>query len=329
MNIEIYAGDTVSVIIPTYNGAKYIAETLPAAIGGGIPHDVIVVDDRSTDGTTDIVVEFAANSVTPIQLLSLDRNSGGPAKPMNVGVAAVTSRYVACLDQDDVMAGDKLERHVGILDRHPEIGLVFGQGGVLKSDGVRQIRGSGDFFEFEQLGRRLEDGDAFQLPAAAAHRQLVEGEYKYGGAGGVTFRKAIWEAVGGFDESLKIAWDYDFALRVTRQGCDVGYCPATAYFHRRHNANLEQLDGGLQLARERVAIFEKQCDAEPQPSPELVSRCTRERLSLVWRLRKARRFGDALQQLDRQHRRQGRTLRTVVEAAKTWIARALAAGERR
>ena len=117
----------VTVVIPTYNGAAFIGEALASVFAQTLPPaEVIVVDDCSTDGTANLVQALAHTVPVPLRLIRCDRNSGGPAHPLNVGVAAAQGELIAVLDQDDVFAPDKIEREVGLLTGFPDAALVAG-----------------------------------------------------------------------------------------------------------------------------------------------------------------------------------------------------------
>lgn len=99
----------ISVIIPLYNAEKYIAETLDSVLQQSYSHlEVIVVDNGSTDGSRSIV-EAYINSDKRVVMLSMETNSGGPAKPRNLGLDKARGEFVCFLDADDVWLKHKLE----------------------------------------------------------------------------------------------------------------------------------------------------------------------------------------------------------------------------
>ncbi|GAB1430154.1 glycosyltransferase family 2 protein [Ignavibacteria bacterium] len=99
----------VSVIIPTYNSAAYIAETLASVCAQTFDSlEIIVIDDCSADATCDITAAAASND-SRIRLIKLDRNSGRPAVPRNIGIRASCGKFIAFLDSDDLWHCQKLE----------------------------------------------------------------------------------------------------------------------------------------------------------------------------------------------------------------------------
>ena len=99
----------VSIIIPVYNGERYLADTLKSAILQTYPcTEIILVNDNSSDRTQEIIDEFASRN-SNIRFLSLTVNSGGPATPRNYGLDIATGEYVSFLDADDLWHPRKLE----------------------------------------------------------------------------------------------------------------------------------------------------------------------------------------------------------------------------
>lgn len=111
----------VSVVVPTYNGAALIDETLRSLLGQDLKDfEVLVVDDGSTDGTADLVRAFGDDR---IRLLRTPRHLGlGGAR--NFGFAQCRGRYVAPVDQGDIVLPYRLARQVAYLDVHDETVLV-------------------------------------------------------------------------------------------------------------------------------------------------------------------------------------------------------------
>ena len=95
-------GSAASVIIPTYNASTFIHETVRSVFAQTLrAHELIVVDDASTDGTPDIVRALATGAPVPVRVIERDGNSGTPVEPLNVGIQATDAEYIAVLDQDD------------------------------------------------------------------------------------------------------------------------------------------------------------------------------------------------------------------------------------
>src|SRR5436305_4940478 len=110
---------TVSVIIPAYNYARYIAEAIDGALAQThAPLEVIVVDDESTDDTPRVLAGYGD------RIRTIRQPNGGAAAARNTGMAAARGEYVAFLDADDVWLPRKLELQLQRFEADPDLGLV-------------------------------------------------------------------------------------------------------------------------------------------------------------------------------------------------------------
>jgi GT2 family glycosyltransferase len=132
----------VSVIVPAFNAAPYLDETIASVVSQSLEDwELTVVDDGSTDGSADIAAEWAGRDARVRQLRQANR---GVAAARNAGFMASRgdAEYLLFLDADDCLETSALEVMTGYLDRHPEIGmahcgytLVDGQGHRMESGG--------------------------------------------------------------------------------------------------------------------------------------------------------------------------------------------------
>ena len=112
---------TISVVIPVFNGEKYIRECLESVLSQTLkPAQIIVVDDGSTDRTPEIVVSVDKS------IVCIRQRQAGPAVARNFGVETASGPYLAFIDADDLWLPDKLARQVDYLSSHPEVDMVFG-----------------------------------------------------------------------------------------------------------------------------------------------------------------------------------------------------------
>ncbi len=131
----------VSVALCTYNGAAHLRDQLDSLASQTRPvHELVVLDDVSTDDTTSILEEFARHSPFPVRLNLRSRNQGYVTGYFEV-MRQCTGDLIALCDQDDVWSPDKIERCTAWFDRHPEAALLVHSGRVvdarLRDTGVR------------------------------------------------------------------------------------------------------------------------------------------------------------------------------------------------
>ena len=180
----------VSVIIPTYNRGWIIKEAIDSVLEQDfIDYELIVVDDGSTDNTSDILQSYG-NTITVIY-----QSNRGVSAARNRGVGASTGQLIAFLDSDDLWLPRKLSRQVAFFHAQPDAMInqteeQWIRNGVRVNPKNRHHKFSGMIFE-----RSLE----LCLVSPSA----------------VMLRRHLFEAVGMFDESLPACEDYDLWLRIS------------------------------------------------------------------------------------------------------------------
>lgn len=111
----------VSVIIPAYNCAAYLAEAIESVLTQSLSdYEIVVIDDASPDDTAEVAASFG----NKILYLHNDLNRG-VSFSRNRGIAASTGEYLVFLDADDLLLRDKLGSQARFLDTHPEFGVVY------------------------------------------------------------------------------------------------------------------------------------------------------------------------------------------------------------
>lgn len=123
---------TISVVMAAYNGAGLIEETLASLQAQTFTDfEVIVVDDRSTDDTRDVVRAWPDPRV---RLIALEKN-GGPVIARNRGFGEARGRYIAALDHDDICRPDRFARQLAYFDAHPDT-VMLGTAAELLVEGA-------------------------------------------------------------------------------------------------------------------------------------------------------------------------------------------------
>jgi glycosyltransferase involved in cell wall biosynthesis len=224
-----------SVVIPLYNGARHLAETLAAVTRQDLqPAEVLVCDDGSTDGGPAIAAGFGA----PVRVLP-----PGPAKGVqaarNRGIAAATSEWIALCDHDDLWEPGYLAAHARLIAAVPRLDFVFANFRALRETGPEarsKFDEAPDWF-WPEVGRRiLPEGWVFDRPMAGAtfrwHPIFPSG---------TVLTKALAARAGGFDQSLAgmRGEDGEFTLRCLYHA-HVGAIPEPLFLYRRHATNFSR-----------------------------------------------------------------------------------------
>ena len=115
----------ISIIIPCYNGAKYIRETLDCLLKQTIEDwECIIVNDGSIDNSLEILKEYAEKDP---RYKYIDKKNEGPAIARNTAIAASSGKYIMPLDADDLIAPFYAEKAIDYLQNHPKCKVVYGE----------------------------------------------------------------------------------------------------------------------------------------------------------------------------------------------------------
>ncbi len=228
---------SISVVIPCFNQAHYLAEAIESVLGQTLaPSEVAVVDDGSEDNSYAIAGRYS-------NVARLRQPNQGVAAARNAGCQATTGSYLVFLDADDRLLPAALEKGATALDRRPQVAFVSGVSRDIGDDG------------------RVLDGDRQPLVTQDHYLRLLEDCFIWSGSS-IVFRRSALEAVGGFDEGLDAGDDYDLYLRIARRFPI--YCHdelVTEY--RRHGTNTTRdpavvLDSQLEvLSRQRASVRDR------------------------------------------------------------------------
>ena len=192
----------VSVVVPLYNHARYVADAVRSALSQGPTlREVVVVDDGSTDGSAEALLAACGNDA---RLVLWSQPNRGAHAAINAGLLRATGEVLAVLNSDDVYAPGRVDRLVAALDADP--------GADLAATGLSFMDGNGSaianpWYE-EALAFYRESGD----PGAA----LVNGNFVMT-TSNLAFRRGLLDRIGLF-APLRYAHDLDFLLRALAHG---------------------------------------------------------------------------------------------------------------
>lgn len=201
----------VSVIIPCYNQGAYLEEAVNSVLDQTFQDfEILVVDDGSTDAETIRMFENYKKPKTRV----IRTNNQGLSAARNNGVCQAKGDYILPLDADDKIGPGYLEEAVRILDLYQEIGIVYCEASYF---GVIEERW---------------DMPEYSLDKILNHNVIFCT---------ALFRKADWEAVGGYNINMVYGWeDWDFWLSLINRGNKVYRIPKVHFFYRIREASMVQ-----------------------------------------------------------------------------------------
>lgn len=131
--------DLVSVIIPCYNGARYIAQCIESVRSQTYPHwEILVADDCSTDNSAMIIQEYCSRD-SRIRYCKTNSASGSPAIPRNLAIDQAKGRFLTFLDCDDLWLPKKLEEQI-VCKQKTNAAIIFSNYEKMSEDGIRSQR---------------------------------------------------------------------------------------------------------------------------------------------------------------------------------------------
>jgi 2-polyprenyl-6-hydroxyphenyl methylase/3-demethylubiquinone-9 3-methyltransferase len=192
------ANPTVSVIMPAYNVAAYLEAAVDSLLRQTYRDlEVVIVDDGSTDGTSEIARTLVERD--PARITVIHQENRGLAAARNTALRAARARVIALLDSDDVWEPGFLAAQMSILEAHPEIDIVTGNARFL--GGPKHgtpVRPHPDRRPEPRLSTILADEEAIFIMSV--------------------FRRRVYETIGGFNEQLRTNEDYEYWLRAASAG---------------------------------------------------------------------------------------------------------------
>jgi glycosyltransferase involved in cell wall biosynthesis len=223
---------SISVVIPAYNAANFIRETLQSVLQQTLPADeVLVIDDGSTDDTATIAESFGP----PVRVFRRANLRQGASR--NFGVQESKCEWIAFIDADDMWKSNKLERQMQELSKHLEADVCY----------------SG-WVNFTQEAETIRFGEVVPAPPIEKLRKAL---YRGIGflPGSLVIRRSTFLALGGFAVNFRITEDWDLWLRLYHAGTKFISCQEPLLFYRRHREGVSS--NGMVLLQESTDVYRR------------------------------------------------------------------------
>jgi glycosyltransferase involved in cell wall biosynthesis len=196
----------VSVIVPCYNQAHFLKESLQSVLDQTYPHwECIIVNDGSPDNTEEIAAHWLEKDS---RFKYLNKENGGLSSARNEGVAISLGTYILPLDADDKIHLNYLKKIVKLFSDNSGLDLVSSK--------------------IQYFGTSTKE---LKLPEYYYKKLLVQNCFVCTSA----FKKKSWECVGGYDENMKSFEDWEFWIRILNEKSQVYKIPEVMFFYRKHD----------------------------------------------------------------------------------------------
>ena len=198
----------ISVIIPVYNGEKYLTKSIESVIDQAIDNmEIIVVDDASTDSSINVAAGFG-----PVVSIHKQTINKGAGSARNLGVEKSNGVFLSFLDADDLWTEGKLKNQLLYLDNNPEVDMVFGNAEQFISP------------ELSEENQKSLRNELTKIPGFAAGTMLI--------------RKETFLKVGWFDERLELGEYIDWFCRAKDMGLKYHMLNDIVLKRRIHTTNM-------------------------------------------------------------------------------------------
>ena len=230
-----------TIVIAAYNAEPFLGKAIASALAQDyVPLEVVVVDDGSTDGTSDV-----ARSFPDVRYVAQENK--GPSAARNRGLEEASGEFVAFLDADDEALPAKMTLQVGYLLDHPDVGCTLGRQEVSFEGGGAP----------EWMGNDPVYGDFAGIPLMS-----------------LVARRSTLLELGGFDPALRVAEDRDLLVRMRERGIRIEVVPEVVLRRLFHGENLSfERTGPHPILRSLKAKLDRSRpageEAPPSSSPEV------------------------------------------------------------
>jgi glycosyltransferase involved in cell wall biosynthesis len=216
---------TVSVVVPTYNRARFLGAAVDSVRAQTYPcTEIVIVDDGSTDDTAQMVAKLGDG------IRYIAQANAGPAAARNRGIHVARGDLVAFLDTDDRWLPEKIARQVEILQREPRVALVGADMAIEDETGTVQVASN-----FEHRGLQSFFAGLGGCPVPDAPRLLLK--VNFINTSTVVARREVLQAMKGFDPRLRYGEDLELWLRIAARHA-VACVPSVQEIRVEHSSNV-------------------------------------------------------------------------------------------
>lgn len=226
--------EMVSIIIPVYNAQSYIKETVDSVLKQTyFNFELVLVNDGSTDSTTEIIDEFAKRDK---RIIVIHKKNSGVSSTRNEGISVAKGSTIFFLDADDIWNPNNVEHKVNYLNTK-KTDAVFSACEMIDEKSVSfttYLGGSENLTLKDMLSSK---GNYTTAPS------------------GIAIKKVVLDKIGGFDINLSNNADQDFFIRILAAGYKIGYIPDALWKYRIHSESMSK--NVKLLERDILYVFNK------------------------------------------------------------------------
>lgn len=229
----------ISVVLPVFNGEGTVRETIQCVLGQTVQDwELIIINDGSTDGTAELLDQIQDSRV---KVFSFE--NAGLSASRNRGLAMAKGDYISFIDADDLWTPQKLASQAALMNQSEQTAVVYSWTDFIDEAG-----------EFLHTGTHAK-------ASGNLYEQLFVANFLESGSNALIRREAL-VAVGGFDESLTAAEDWDCFLKLARHH-EFAVVPAVQVFYRQPTTSMSS--NFIRQEKECLRVINRALQATPEP----------------------------------------------------------------
>ena len=239
----------ISVVMSVYNNAPHLAKAIESILGQSFgDFEFIIIDDGSTDGSSEIIDGFAARDG---RVRAVHQENRGLVAALNRGMERAAAEVIARMDGDDIAHRERFARQIAFLDARPDIGALGTWIEVIDEHGAPSRRGPDVPTEPDALIEHLKTGTPIMHPTAMV-------------------RRAVVDRIGGYRAAYRHCEDYDFWLRAS-EVTKLTNLPERLLQYRYYSAQVSWQHAVAQIVATVVAYaaYRERVESRPDPTEGL------------------------------------------------------------
>ena len=255
---------SISVVIPSYNCARYLGATLDSVLAQNYPDvELIVIDDGSTDATPEVAEQYCG------RIVYQRMKNGGLAAARNAGMRIAKGEYIAWLDADDLCEPGRLALQSAYLAAHPEVVAVGSSFAAFDDSGIfdeshaahyyGQVRTHGLGGLFQAMEPFAADGLRCNAYSGDVWERLLFGNFIHPPT--LMLRRSARERVGWLRNGIRYAEDWDYILRLAEVG-KLGVLDLPLLRYRCHPGQMSN-ENAATTALNSLRVLESQIAEHP------------------------------------------------------------------
>lgn len=278
-----------SVVIPVFNGSDTLSRAIDSTLKQTYPaHEIIVVDDGSTDSTADVARRYGK------QVRYIHQENAGVSCARNHAVEVATGNWLAFLDADDWYYPDRLKLHAEWIQQDPVLELLSGNFDYIHADGSATL----DNFSQSPLGRKLTHraGPSARCYIEPSDLCLYVARH-IGDTHTLSVRKEIFRQCGGYPAGQRVCEDVHLLIRLLDRCERIGVITATMaayYVHANSATRRDPLDAQQQTVQAMQALIDTLCPRKESIQQGLEQALIHAKLDLCFALIRQKRGARAL-----------------------------------